>query len=144
MVAGHWCWLIGPKLFWPKPYHPTCVSSKLCKFILVVSILILYKPSWFLLLNPQLNRCFTYRRPFLKPFLQMKKMGPTLCFFFFWQKNIACFRILMISWAKSFTSLEAEINQDIKNGGFLFSRYLDGIFPCKKSCIIEEKFFKQM
>ena len=49
----------------------------------------------------------------------------------------------MISWAKSFTSLEAEINQDIKNGGFLFSRYLDGIFPCKKSCIIGEKFFKQ-
>ena len=33
MVAGHWCWLIGPKLFWPKAY-PTCVSSNLCEFIL--------------------------------------------------------------------------------------------------------------
>ena len=85
-IVGYGGWLIGPKLLWPEAY-PTCVSSKLCKFILVVSILILYKPSWFLLLNPQLNRCFTYRRPFLKPFLQMKKMGPTLCFLFFWQKN---------------------------------------------------------
>ena len=27
MVAGHGCWLIGPKLFRPKPYM-TCVSSK--------------------------------------------------------------------------------------------------------------------
>ena len=34
MVAGHGCWLIGPKLFRPEPYPPTCVSSKLCEFIL--------------------------------------------------------------------------------------------------------------
>ena len=34
MVAGHGGWLIGLKLFWPKPYPPTCVSSKLCEFIL--------------------------------------------------------------------------------------------------------------
>ena len=26
-VAGHGCWLIGPKLFRPKPYL-TCVSSR--------------------------------------------------------------------------------------------------------------------
>ena len=37
MVAGHGGWLIGPKLFRPEPYPPTCVSSKLCKFILTVS-----------------------------------------------------------------------------------------------------------
>ena len=34
MVAGHGGWLIGPKLFRPEPYPPTCVSSKLCEFIL--------------------------------------------------------------------------------------------------------------
>ena len=33
MVAGHGGWLIGPKLFRPEPYPPTCVSSKLCEFI---------------------------------------------------------------------------------------------------------------
>ena len=32
MVAGHGCWLIGPKLFRPKPY-PACGSSKLCEFL---------------------------------------------------------------------------------------------------------------
>ena len=32
MVAGHGCWLIGPKLFRPEAY-PTCLSSKLCEFI---------------------------------------------------------------------------------------------------------------
>ena len=32
MVAGHGCWLIGLKLFWPESY-PACASSKLCKFI---------------------------------------------------------------------------------------------------------------
>ena len=32
MVAGHGCWSIGPKLFRPEAY-PTCLSSKLCKFI---------------------------------------------------------------------------------------------------------------
>ena len=32
MVAGHGCWLIGPKLFRPKPYL-TCVSSRPCEFI---------------------------------------------------------------------------------------------------------------
>ena len=31
-VAGHGCWLIGPKLFRPKPYL-TCVSTKPCEFI---------------------------------------------------------------------------------------------------------------
>ena len=31
--VGHRGWLIGPKLFRPEPY-PTCVSSKLCEFIL--------------------------------------------------------------------------------------------------------------
>ena len=34
MVAGHGGWLIGPKLFRPEPYPPTCVSSKLCEFII--------------------------------------------------------------------------------------------------------------
>ena len=34
MVAGYRCWLIGPKLFRPEPYPPTCVSSKLCEFII--------------------------------------------------------------------------------------------------------------
>ena len=33
MVAGHRGWLIGPKLFRPKPYPPTCVFSKLCEFV---------------------------------------------------------------------------------------------------------------
>ena len=34
MVAGHGCWLIGPKLFRPESYpYPTCVTSKPCKFI---------------------------------------------------------------------------------------------------------------
>ena len=32
--VGHEGWLIGPKLFRPKPYPPTCVSSKLCEFII--------------------------------------------------------------------------------------------------------------
>ena len=32
MVAGHGCWLIGPKLFRPEP-HTTYVSSLLSKFI---------------------------------------------------------------------------------------------------------------
>ena len=32
MVAGHGCWSLGPKLFRPEAY-PTCLSSKLCKFI---------------------------------------------------------------------------------------------------------------
>ena len=32
MVAGHGCWLIGPKLFRPEPY-PACASFKLCKLI---------------------------------------------------------------------------------------------------------------
>ena len=36
MVAGYGCWLIGPKLFRPEAY-PTCVSSKLSKFILTRS-----------------------------------------------------------------------------------------------------------
>ena len=36
MVAGHGGWLIGPKLFRPEPYPPTCVSSKLCKFIYIL------------------------------------------------------------------------------------------------------------
>ena len=31
MVAGHGCWLIGPKPFRPEPY-PACASSKLCEF----------------------------------------------------------------------------------------------------------------
>ena len=31
--VGHGDWLIGPKLFRPEAY-PTCVSSKLCEFIL--------------------------------------------------------------------------------------------------------------
>ena len=36
-VAGHGCWLIGPKLCRPEAY-PTCVSSiKLCEFILSLS-----------------------------------------------------------------------------------------------------------
>ena len=30
MVTGHGCWLVEPKPFQPEPYHPTCVSSKLC------------------------------------------------------------------------------------------------------------------
>ena len=33
MVAGRGCWLIGPKLFRPEPYPPTCMSSKHCEFI---------------------------------------------------------------------------------------------------------------
>ena len=32
MVAGHGCWLIGPKLFRPEVY-PACASSKLSEFI---------------------------------------------------------------------------------------------------------------
>ena len=32
MVAGHGCWLIGPKLFRPEPYL-ICVSSEICEFI---------------------------------------------------------------------------------------------------------------
>ena len=35
MVAGHGCWLTGPKLFRLKPYPPTCMSSKLCEFIIL-------------------------------------------------------------------------------------------------------------
>ena len=31
--VGHGSWLIGPKLFRTEAY-PTCVSSKLCEFIL--------------------------------------------------------------------------------------------------------------
>ena len=31
--VGHGGWLIGPKLFRPEAY-PTCVSSKLCEFIM--------------------------------------------------------------------------------------------------------------
>ena len=31
MVAGHMCWLIGPKLFWPEP----CAYSKLFELILL-------------------------------------------------------------------------------------------------------------
>ena len=27
MVAGHGCWLIGPKLFRPEPHLTTCMSS---------------------------------------------------------------------------------------------------------------------
>ena len=38
MVAGHECWLIGPKLFQPEPYPPTCMSSKLCDFIFIWSV----------------------------------------------------------------------------------------------------------
>ena len=34
MVAGHMCWLIGPKLFWPEPY-PACAYSKLSELILL-------------------------------------------------------------------------------------------------------------
>ena len=36
MVAGHGGWLIGPKLFRPEPYPPTCVSSKFCEFIYIL------------------------------------------------------------------------------------------------------------
>ena len=32
--VGHGGWLIGPKLFRPKPLYPACASSKLCDFIL--------------------------------------------------------------------------------------------------------------
>ena len=32
MLAGHGCWLIGPKLFSYEAYL-TCVISKLCEFI---------------------------------------------------------------------------------------------------------------
>ena len=38
MVAGHGCWLIGPKLFRPEPYPPICMSSKLCEFILILHL----------------------------------------------------------------------------------------------------------
>ena len=37
MVTGHGCWLVEPKPFRPKPYHPNCVSSKLCGFIAVIT-----------------------------------------------------------------------------------------------------------
>ena len=33
--VGHGGWLIGPKLFWPEAF-PTCVSSKLSQFIILV------------------------------------------------------------------------------------------------------------
>ena len=33
MLAGHGCWLIGPKLFRPEHLSQTCVSSKLFEFI---------------------------------------------------------------------------------------------------------------
>ena len=48
MVAGHGCWLIGPKLFRPEPYPPTCVSSKLCECIYTFVFVL------FLKLNPLL------------------------------------------------------------------------------------------
>ena len=35
--VGHGGWLIGPKLFRPEAYL-TCVSSKLCEFIVVMLI----------------------------------------------------------------------------------------------------------
>ena len=42
MVAGHGCWLIGPKLFRPKPY-PACGSSleafRVFEMIMLVMVL---------------------------------------------------------------------------------------------------------
>ena len=32
MVAGHGCWLIGPKRFRPEPYL-ICMSPEICEFI---------------------------------------------------------------------------------------------------------------
>ena len=40
MVAGQGGWLIGPKLFQPEPYPPTCVYSKLCEFIVLLVVII--------------------------------------------------------------------------------------------------------
>ena len=43
-------------------------------------------------------------------------------------KKVYIIVVLLIFWAQSFTSLKADIRQDI-DGGFAFSRCLNGTFP---------------
>ena len=51
MVAGHGCWLIGPKLFRPEVY-PACASSNL-------SVLIFFHLTSKCLADPQLKNGFS-------------------------------------------------------------------------------------
>ena len=51
MVAGHGCWLIGPKLFRPEVY-PACASSNLC-------VLICFHLTSKCLADPQLKNGFS-------------------------------------------------------------------------------------
>ena len=51
MVAGHGCWLIGPKLFRPEVY-PACASSNLC-------VLICFHMTSKCLADPQLKNGFS-------------------------------------------------------------------------------------